>query len=1260
MINAFLYLMDFSDFNAIRLKLASPERILEWSYGEVTKPETINYRTQKPEKDGLFSESIFGPEKDFHCYCGKYKKARYQGVICDRCGVEVTRSIVRRERMGHIKLAAPVAHIWFLKKQPSVMGRFFNLSVAELEKVIYFAAYIITRVDEQAKQQARSQLQKDYKNAIKSQGLEADPATMKAADLKKRQRVEASFSQSKQLLEKIQVGAVLSELEYAQAAQLFPNVFEVGIGAEALRRLAAQVDLEAEKQKLEQALEKAAPGARQKLLYRLRLIKGFLASGVRPEWMFLQVLPVIPPDLRPMVQLDGGRFASSDVNDLYRRVINRNNRLRRLKELKAPEVILRNEKRMLQEAVDALLDNAARRGKEVMASSAQRRPLKSLADMLRGKQGRFRRNLLGKRVDYSGRSVIVAGPELRLHECGLPKKMALEIFRPFVVAQLIKRGIAHNIRGANNLIDDRIPEVWDILEEVTEQHYVLLNRAPTLHRLGIQAFKPVLVEGLAIRLHPLVCPAFNADFDGDQMAVHLPLTLEAQKEAEDIMLAAKNFLKPATGKPIVNPTQDMVLGVYWLTDLEGDGSDNQPEQEPAAQDRSSNSGDGAQEKLKFFADENEAFLAHQAGYIGLRELIYIRQIQKLPDQKMVKTTVGRLLFNQALPDDFPYQNRTLGQKDLKKIVAHLIEHSEPEMIAAVLDRIKELGFHYATLSGTTWGMTDLILPEEKAEIIRRSEEKVARLEKDLAEGLLSEEEKREKVLAVWHEAKRQIADLVHKTLKRSPSIYAIFNSGARGNWSQATQMSGMKGLVVNPRGEEIELPVKSSFKEGFNVLEYFISTHGARKGTTDTALKTAVAGYLTRRLVDVAHDVIVREKDCGTKEGLTFYRADAEETGQEFEDRLFGRTSLETLKDKEGKIIVKKGQIIDKEAAQKIVENPEIEKVKLRSPATCQTLGGICQACFGWDLGRNQPVELYEAVGIVAAQSIGEPGTQLTMRTFHIGGVAGEADITQGLPRVEELFEARTPKMKAATAPAAGQITKIEQEGYVHWVYLKEQEAGQRKSKLHKIRIPTTYRLLVEVGDLVDKGAPLSEGALDLQELYESQGAESVQRYLLNELQKIYNAQGAEINDRFLEVIIRKMFSRVRVIEAGDTDLLPGKLVERDRFLAENARVKKIGGRPAEGRTRLLGITRVALTTESWLSAASFQETARALINAAVEGKLDELKGLKENVIIGRLIPAGTGATRPYESLRKALEAGKKEATVAQPSLSTLSPVSSG
>ncbi len=1215
--------MDLGDFNSIRLKLASPKKVLDWSYGEVTKPETINYRTQKPEKDGLFSEVIFGPEKDFHCYCGKYKKARYQGVVCDRCGVEVTRALVRRERMGHIKLAAPVSHVWFLKKQPSALSIFFGLPAAEIEKVVYFAAYLVLEVDEHAKDSAKSQLKKDYKNTLKEHELDEDPENLDEASLKKLRRVEKNYKESKELLRKIEVGKVLSELEYSQASRLFPQVLEVGIGAEALQKLAGSIDLEQRKEDIENKLEEAPKSARRKLLYQLKIIKGFLYSGVSPQWMFLEALPVIPPDLRPMIQLDGGRFASSDVNDLYRRVINRNNRLKRLKELKAPEVILRNEKRMLQESVDALLDNTARRGKEVMATSGQRRPLKSLSDMLKGKQGRFRRNLLGKRVDYSGRSVIVSGPELKIYECGLPKKMAIEIFRPFVISHLIKRGIAHNIKGANTLIDDRIPEVWDILEEVTQNHYVLLNRAPTLHRLGVQAFKPVLVEGLAVRLHPLVCPAFNADFDGDQMAVHLPLTIEAQKEAEDIMLSSKNYLKPATGKPISNPSQDMVLGAYWLTDMEKDAEAEE------------------NENMKFFMDENEALTAYQLGHVGLRDAVYIENLSRLSDQKRVKTTPGRIIFNQALPEGFPYQNELVGKGKLKDIVGRVIEDYDNAQIADALDKIKELGFHYATTSGLTWSMEDLVLPENKSEIINRAEERVQELEQNVEEGLLTESEKREKVLDVWHKAKQEMAEGVQESLKHSTSVYSIIDSGARGDWAQATQMSGMKGLVVNPQGEEIELPIKSSYREGLNVLEYFILTHGARKGTTDTALKTAAAGYLTRRLVDVAHDVIVKEEDCGTDEGITFYRGDGEEIGHPFDDRLFGRTALQQVSGKNNKVVVQKGEIIDKETAKQIADDDSIQEVRVRSPIRCESTEGICQYCFGWDLGHNKLVRMHEAVGIIAAQSIGEPGTQLTMRTFHTGGAAGEADITQGLPRVEELFEMRTPKVKAAMSPVAGEVTKIENEGQSHVIHIKEQEAGQKERKTYKARVSSAYRALVQEGDLVGKGSQLSEGYLDLRELYESEGAETTQRYILNQLQKIYNTQGGEINDKLLEVVIRKMFSRIRITDSGDTDLLPGKLIERSAFIAANKKAEEVGGQPAQGNAQLLGVTKVALTTDSWLSAASFQETAKALINASVEGKLDELKGLKENVIIGRLIPAGTGVRKPYRDLRKSLEEGK-------------------
>ncbi|MEO0084160.1 MAG: DNA-directed RNA polymerase subunit beta' [candidate division WOR-3 bacterium] len=1187
------------DFNAIRLKLASPESILKWSHGEVLKPETINYRTQRPEKEGLFSEVIFGPEKDYQCYCGKYKKPRFKGIICDKCGVEVTHSSVRRERMGHIKLACPVAHIWFLRKLPSKIALTLNVSLNDIEKVVYFASYIVTKVNEDARRERIKDIEKEFVEAQKKAELWGKKLEELSPDkLQKLRLLQEKKRQTLEQLNSLKPLLILSEADYRLYSQLYPSVFEAGIGAETLRKIFEEIDLYELKQNLEAEIKKAPEFQRKKLIQRLSLIKGFIKAGIRPEWMFITVLPVIPPDLRPMVQLDGGRFASSDVNDLYRRVINRNNRLKRLIELKAPEVILRNEKRMLQEAVDALIDNSARKTKTVMSTTGQPRPLKSLADMLRGKQGRFRRNLLGKRVDYSGRSVIVVGPELKLNECGLPKKIALEIFKPFIIQNLIKRGLAHNVRGAGHLIEAGIPEVWDILEEVTKNNLVLLNRAPTLHRLGIQAFQPILIEGLAIRLHPLVCPAFNADFDGDQMAVHLPLSEEAQNEARNLMIAHYNLLKPSTGKPIVNPNQDMVLGIYWLTELSP--------ATPVAP--------------KYFNDEQEAIFAWQSGKIDLREPITVYKLKHLTEPTL--TSVGRILFNSVLPAEIEFINKQLNKSALSDIVGKVIEKCDNNTIREALDNIKDLGFTYSTYSGITWSMDDLKVPPEKVAILNESEKEAANIEKFYQEGGMTKEEKKDNIIRIWERAKEKIADFVKPTLKNSPSIYSIIDSGSRGSWGQVVQMVGMKGLVANPSNEIIELPVKSSFKEGFNVLEYFISTHGARKGTTDTALRTAAAGYLTRRLIDVAHDVIVNKEDCQTKNGLVVYRADCEEMGQSFADRLYGRVCLNDVT-LDNKVIIKAGEIINKNTALKI-EASSINEIKIRSPITCENRIGVCQKCYGWDLSKNTLVALGEAVGIVAAQSIGEPGTQLTMRTFHMGGVAGSSDITQGLPRVEEIFEVRHPKTKAIISTVNGIVANIIEKENLKTIKVEITDPNSKQDYIN-YNIPAHLVLWVNKGDRVFKGQQLTEGHIDIVELYNVTGFEYTCRYILIQVQKIYTSKGADINDKHIEIIIRKLLSRVKVLDPGDTDLLPGKIVEKIVFENENERVKRLGLKTATAESLILGISKVAMTTNSFLSAASFQTTAQALIDASVEGKIDQLLGLKENVIIGRLIPAGTG-----------------------------------
>ena len=1218
---------NLKDFKAIRIKLASPDDILGWSYGEITKPETINYRTQKPEKEGLFSEAIFGPTKDWECYCGKYRRIRYKGIVCDKCGVEVTRAIVRRERMGHITLAAPVSHIWFLRGVPSKMGLMLDLGVQELEKVIYFAAYITTEVDEKARARVLDEIEKEYK--VKSKVQETKGKQRELKSLRDTAVDEVS---------KIKKYQVISEAQYYDLSLKYGDVFKADIGAEAVRRIFEKINLEellaeikSKVDKLDEAVDK------KKILRRVRLVESLIRNKLRPEWMFLNIIPVIPPDLRPMVPLDGGRYATSDVNDLYRRVINRNNRLKKLIDLKSPEVIVRNEKRMLQEAVDALIDNSAHRGSEPTAATAGggKRALKSLADMLKGKQGRFRQNLLGKRVDYSGRSVIVVGPELKLHQAGLPKRMALEIFKPFVINKLIyEKEVATNIRNASRLIEEEVDVVWESLEEVIKDRVILLNRAPTLHRLGIQAFHPILIEGSAIQIHPLVCQAFNADFDGDQMAVHLPLSKEAQNEAKEIMLSSKNLLKPATGDAIVDPQKDMVLGIYWMT------SDADP---------------GLHGEGKMFGTANEAILAFDFEEIDLRAKIKVR-FEKSGGEFM-ETTVGRLLFNKIFPHELPYMNKVMNRKSLVKLTSQMIHTFPRERVVEILDDIKSLGFDFATRSGISWGMDDVIVPKEKAGIIEEAKVEVEKIRSHYMHGLLTLEERKTRSIEIWMRTKEKIAKLVPATMDRKNSVFMIFDSGSRGNISQLTQMAGMKGVVINPAGETIELPITPSFKEGFNVLEYFISTHGARKGTTDTALKTAAAGYLTRRLVDVAQDVVIRMDDCGDTAGIVKHKEDGDEIGLALGERVLGRVALDDFKDENGKTAIKKGSIINREQSEKI-DRMGLKEFRVRSVLRCRSTKGICSMCFGNDLGTNSLIKMGEAAGIVTAQAIGEPGTQLTMRTFHIGGVAGAGDITQGLPRVEEVFEARPPKGQAILSAHDGVVEDIISQGGQKIIKISIEsklpgsprsgpEASQgrmakvsagsgkaskgkneeEKRNVKEYTMPVGVGTFVEKGDLVSRGAQISEGHLNLQELFEVSGQEAVERYIVKEVSEIYVTQGASINEKYLEVIAKQMFSRVRIKESGDTPFLPGEVTEKQMVDAENARVGKLEekGKKATYDQLLLGITKVSLTTESFLSAASFQETARSLINASIEAKEDTLKGLKENVIVGRLIPAGTG-----------------------------------
>ncbi|MDQ1284508.1 MAG: DNA-directed polymerase subunit beta [Patescibacteria group bacterium] len=1182
-----------SDFNGVRLKLASPEEILEWSHGEVIKPETINYRTQRYEKDGLFDEKIFGPSRDWECYCGKYKRIRYKGIVCDKCGVEVTRSNVRRERMGHIKLAVPVSHIWFLRGVPSKIGLALGVGVQDLEKVIYFSSYIVLSVDETEREKAFNQLEQEFKS--KQKEITANFSQEDETRRDKLEELKNIFRSYKEDLKNLSRLKIISEIDYFNLSSRYGQVFTAGIGAEAIRKVLEETDIEKEIGRLKSELEKDETTDRKKALKRIKLLQGFINAGLKLQWMLPVVIPVIPPDLRPMVALDGGRFATSDLNDLYRRIINRNNRLKKLIEIGAPEVITRNEKRMLQEAVDALFDNSARRSQvSVAASTGQRRPLRSLADTLKGKQGRFRQNLLGKRVDYSGRSVIVVGPKLKLHQCGLPKKMALELFKPFIINKLIERELAYNVRSAGKMVEGESEEAYDILDEIISHHYVLLNRAPTLHRLSIQAFQPVLIEGKAIQIHPMVCSAFNADFDGDQMAVHVPLTDKARWESENLMLSSRNLLKPASGEPITTPTLDMVLGCYYISHILA----------------------GAKGEGKIFSSADEAILAYELGHVDIRAKVKI-----FMEGQMVETSVGRVKLNSIVPEGMEFINDEMTKKELKLLVAQVLEKFGVGETARFVDRIKNLGFQSVTKSGISWGMDDLVVPEAKKNILKEAEEKVEVIKKQYNMGLLTEEERKGKVIEIWNEAKNKITDAVRGSMDKEGSVYSMVYSKARGSESVVVQMAGMKGLMAGPTGETIELPIKSCFKEGLNVLEYFISTHGARKGMADTALRTATAGYLTRRLVDVSQDVIVREEDCKDKVGAYIYREDSDRIGQSFASRVIGRVVVEDVLDPKTKeILVKKGEMVVKEQGEKI-EKLGVIKVKIRTVVTCKTKRGVCQKCYGVDLGRGNLVEIGQAVGIVAAQAIGEPGTQLTMRTFHIGGIAG-SDITQGLPRVEEIFEARPPKGEAIISEVDGKVIGIENADKSIIVKI---EANDKGKTIKEYAISAGSTLKVAEGELIAKGTPLSEGHIDLRKLYKTMSWEHVHRYIVREIQEVYASQGEGINDKHIEVIVRQMFSRINILQEGDTSFLVGDIVEADEFEEANAIAKAGGGEIAQGERLLLGITKVALSTESFLSAASFQETARVLINAAVAGKEDKLRGLKENVIIGKLIPAGTG-----------------------------------
>ncbi len=1165
-------------FDAIKIGLASPEKILEWSRGEVTKPETINYRTLKPEKDGLFCERIFGPSKDWECHCGKYKKIRYKGVVCDRCGVEVTKSSVRRERMGHIALAAPVSHIWYFKGIPSRMGLILDLSPRTLEKVLYFASYIVLDKGD--------------------------------SDLQYKQ--------------------VLSEQEYQEAREKWGSAFRVGMGAESIQELLQSIDLDKDYHELQEGLKGATGQKRARIVKRLEVVEAFRESGNKPEWMIMTAIPVIPPDLRPMVQLDGGRFATSDLNDLYRRIINRNNRLKRLLELGAPDIIVRNEKRMLQEAVDALIDNG-RRGRPVTGPG--NRALKSLSDMLKGKSGRFRQNLLGKRVDYSGRSVIVVGPELKIYQCGLPKEMAIELFKPFVMKELVQNGTAHNIKNAKKMVERVQPEVWDVLEDVIKEHPVMLNRAPTLHRLGIQAFEPILVEGKAIKLHPLVCTAYNADFDGDQMAVHLPLSVEAQAECRFLLLSPNNLLKPSDGGPVAVPSQDMVLGIYYLT-----------------QERPGAKGEG-----KFFKNVSEAILAYENDAITLHSRIKVRVFKKMPDgtekSGNIESTLGRFLFNEIIPQDLGFVDREaegadlllevdfhVGKKQLKQILEKVINTHGSTATAEVLDAVKSIGYKYSTRAAMTVSISDMTVPPQKPEMIQQAQDTVDKITKNFKRGLITEEERYKEVVETWKATDDALTEALLSGLDKYNNIFMMADSGARGSDKQIKQLAGMRGLMADTTGRTIELPIKSNFREGLDVLEYFMSAHGARKGLSDTALRTADSGYLTRRLVDVSQELIIHEVDCMDEGGEIpgmYVKAfvDGNEEIESLQERITGRYLCENIVDKDGNVLVKANHMVTPKRAELIMKKgvdekgETLKKIKIRTILTCKSHNGVCAKCYGANMATGEPVQVGEAVGIIAAQSIGEPGTQLTMRTFHTGGVAGD-DITQGLPRVEELFEARKPKGLAIITEFAG-IANINDTKKKREVIVTNNETGESKAYL----IPYGSRIKVQDGAVLEAGDELTEGSVNPHDILRIKGLRAVQDYMIQEVQRVYRLQGVDINDKHIEVIVRQMLKKVRVEEAGDTEFLPGTNVDRLEFEDANARLLAEGKEAATGEQIMLGITKASLVTNSFLSAASFQETTKVLTEAAIKGKVDPLIGLKENVIIGKHIPAGTGM-RKYRDVK--------------------------
>jgi DNA-directed RNA polymerase subunit beta' len=1256
--------LDVNIFDGIKIGLATAEEIRAWSHGEVKKPETINYRTLKPEKEGLFCEKIFGPTRDWECSCGKYKRVRFKGIICERCGVEVTRSKVRRERMGHIELAAPVTHIWYFKGVPSRLGYLLDLAPKDLEKVIYFAAYMITDVDEERRHEDLPSLQaevdldkktietkRDVEIEERAKRLEADLAELEAAGAKadvRRKLRDSAEREMNQIRKRAQqeidrLEEVWDRFRNLKVADLEGNdmlyrtmvdrwglYFKGSKGAEAIKRRLETFDLEGEAEALREIIKTGKGQRKTRALKRLRVVNAFLNTENKPQGMVLDCIPVIPPDLRPMVQLDGGRFATSDLNDLYRRVINRNNRLKRLLDLNAPEIIVDNEKRMLQEAVDSLFDNG-RRGRPVTGPG--NRPLKSISDMLKGKQGRFRQNLLGKRVDYSGRSVIVVGPQLKLHQCGLPKAMALELFKPFVMKRLVELNHAQNIKSAKRMVERQRSEVWDVLEEVITEHPVLLNRAPTLHRLGIQAFEPQLVEGKAIHLHPLVCGAFNADFDGDQMAVHLPLSAEAQAEARILMLSSNNILKPSDGRPVTIPTQDMIIGLHHLT-----------------VGRTGVKGEGRK-----FCSTAEAIMAFDAGDLDLNALITIRMTDLVPPVGFeapegwqpgepidFETTLGRALFNDALPVDYPYVNDPVDKKRLSAIVNDLAEKYPKVDVAASLDALKEAGFRWATRSGVTISISDVVTPPEKPAILAEYEGRAQRIQDQYDDGLITDEERRHELIEIWTEATDKVDAAMRANFPERNTVYRMVGSGARGNWMQVRQIAGMRGLVADPKGEIIPRPIKSNYREGLSVVEYFIATHGARKGLADTALRTADSGYLTRRLVDVSQDVIIREEDCGTERGLTMPIVEEAPDGSlrrhhKVETSVYARTLAADVEDKDGNVLAEAGTDAGDVLIEKLIA-AGVKQVKVRSVLTCDSRVGTCAMCYGRSLATGKLVDIGEAVGIIAAQSIGEPGTQLTMRTFHTGGVAAADDITQGLPRVQELFEARTPKGVAPIAEATGRL-RIDDSERMRKLIITPDDGSD------ELVYPVTKRAKLEVadGDHVQVGQKLHAGALDPKQVLRVLGAREAQRHLVSEVQEVYRSQGVDIHDKHIEVIVRQMLRRVTVLDQGDSGLLPGELVARERFEDENRRTVAAGGQPASGRPELMGITKASLATDSWLSAASFQETTRVLTEAAMSGRQDPLLGLKENVIIGKLIPAGTGLARYRDVVVEPTEEAKAE-----------------